>query len=40
MHSFDPPVSEHHRRLLQGMAQSVAVKGYADTTISTPAPTA
>ncbi len=34
MHSFDPPVSEHHRRLLQGMAQSVAVKGYADTTIA------
>ena len=34
MHSIDPPVSEHHSRLLQGMAQSVAAKGYADTTIA------
>lgn len=34
MHSTDPPVSEHHTRLLQGMARSVATKGYADTTIA------
>lgn len=34
MHSFEPSVSEHYRRLLQGMAQSVAVKGYLDTTIA------
>jgi AcrR family transcriptional regulator len=30
----DPDASEHRSRLLQGMAQSVAAKGYADTTIA------
>lgn len=30
----DPPNSEHRHRLLQGMAQAVAARGYADTTIA------
>jgi AcrR family transcriptional regulator len=30
----DPEASEHRSRLLQGMAHSVAAKGYADTTIA------
>lgn len=32
--SHEPPANDHHSRLLQGLAQSVAVKGYADTTIA------
>lgn len=28
-----PPVHEHRRRLLEGMARAVAAKGYGDTTI-------
>ncbi len=34
MHVQDLPVSEHRSRLLEGMAQSVALKGYAETTIA------
>ena len=34
MHSSNPPVSEHYSRLLQGMAESVAARGYAETTIA------
>lgn len=33
MHAQDLPVSEHRSRLLEGMAQAVAAKGYAGTTI-------
>lgn len=29
-----PPVHEHRRRLLEGMAHAVAAKGYGDTTIA------
>jgi len=32
--SPDGPASEHYNRLLQGMAQAVAAKGYAETTIA------
>ena len=32
--SPDSPASEHYNRLLQGMAQAVAAKGYAETTIA------
>lgn len=31
---FDTPVHQHRSRLLEGMAQAVAAKGYADTTIA------
>ena len=34
MRTEDPPVTDHRTRLLQGLAQSVATKGYADTTIA------
>lgn len=34
MQTEDPPVTDHRSRLLQGLAQSVAAKGYADTTIA------
>ena len=34
MQTEDPPVTDHRTRLLQGLAQSVATKGYADTTIA------
>jgi AcrR family transcriptional regulator len=34
MPTEDPPVADHRTRLLQGLAQSVASKGYADTTIA------
>ena len=30
----EPPANDHPSRLLQGLAQSVAAKGYADTTIA------
>ncbi len=30
----DPPGAEHRQRLLEAMAQAVATKGYADTTIA------
>ena len=32
--SQEPPAIDHPSRLLQGLAQSVAAKGYADTTIA------
>jgi AcrR family transcriptional regulator len=32
--STEGPANEHYARLLQGMAQAVAVKGYAETTIA------
>ena len=32
--SHEPPANDHPSRLLQGLAQSVAAKGYADTTIA------
>ena len=32
--SQEPPANDHPSRLLQGLAQSVAAKGYADTTIA------
>jgi len=32
--SAEGPPNEHYARLLQGMAQAVAAKGYADTTIA------
>ena len=32
--SQEPPANDHPSRLLQGLAQAVAAKGYADTTIS------
>jgi AcrR family transcriptional regulator len=32
--SAESPASEHYTRLLQGMAQAVAAKGYAETTIA------
>jgi AcrR family transcriptional regulator len=34
MQTEDSPVTDHRTRLLQGLAQSVATKGYADTTIA------
>ena len=34
MSSEEPSVTDHRSRLLQGLAQSVAAKGYADTTIA------
>jgi AcrR family transcriptional regulator len=34
MSTSESPSSEHRIRLLQGMAQAVAAKGYADTTIA------
>jgi AcrR family transcriptional regulator len=37
MHTLDSPaidIREHRSRLLEGMAQSVALKGYAETTIA------
>jgi AcrR family transcriptional regulator len=32
--SQEPPANDHPSRLLQGLAQAVAAKGYADTTIA------
>ncbi len=34
MQTEDSPVTDHRTRVLQGLAQSVATKGYADTTIA------
>ena len=34
MQTEDSPVTDHRTRLLQGLAQSVATMGYADTTIA------
>ncbi|HSV46764.1 MAG TPA: TetR/AcrR family transcriptional regulator [Ramlibacter sp.] len=34
MAETQPPVHEHRSRLLEGMAQAVAAKGYGDTTIA------
>jgi AcrR family transcriptional regulator len=34
MTSLDAPIAAYRSRLLEGMAQSVALKGYADTTVA------